>query len=195
MVNYNLLYRLQRAKKTPRRELAARAKSEKGPSLGVCSSCKEWKRSLASSLQSVKQSKRTPAGGLHTVQQQKSPLFLHLQLVQAPKMILSDHLQALQTPKMHHFDPLQALQRAKKTPFRLLASPTNLNPPPKLSLRPPNKKRDESITHTSSLLLTKEQLHFPSSPSRENPNRRVLSRTRRDSEFISWLLYYFTILV
>ena len=128
MVNYNLLYPLQRIKKPPRRELAARetikkdprwefaarAKSEKDPSLIVCSSCKEWKRTLADSL--------------HTVQQQKRPLFLHLQLMQAPKMILSDHSHVLQTPKMLHFDPLQALQTAKKPPFRLLASHANLNP-------------------------------------------------------------------
>ena len=128
MVNYNLLYPLQRIKKTPRRELAARAKSEKDPSLVVCSSCKEWKRTLADSLQPVKQSKRTLAGGLHTVQQQKSPLFLHLQLVQAPKMILSDHLHVLQTPKMILSDPLQALQTPKKTPFQVLANRANLNP-------------------------------------------------------------------
>ena len=114
MVNYNLLYRLQRAKKTPRRELAARAKSEKGPSLGVCSSCKEQKRPLADSLQLVQRAKKTP----------RREFAARETIKKDPRREFAHRATAKKTP----FSSLAARANPKNAPFRPLARLANLNP-------------------------------------------------------------------
>ena len=127
MINYNLVYPLQRIKKPPRRELADRAKSKKDPSLVVCRPCKEWKRTLADSLQPVKTIKKDPRRE-----------FAHRATAKKPPF---SSLTARANPKNAPFWPLARPANLKNDPFRPLARPANSKKDPFPSSRKPCKPK------------------------------------------------------
>ena len=129
---------MQRVKKDPRRRFAHHAKSEKGPLLGVCTPCKEWKRTLAGGLQLVQRVKKSPRREFAAhANNEKDPL----QVVRSPWNDQKGPSQEVCSSCKEWKSPLAGSLQLVKQQKRTLAESLHTEKPQKCTIPTPCKPR------------------------------------------------------